>query len=131
MKLVSIPKAVMLKVALVGKDGNTTGMGDRRYSFGSFLHEALDNYTPLGNGYKMGKLSREIHEAVDQIDGKKTFEFENDHYATIVDALKDYQMPPAYNREVTVYHEAIISATDKKKDKPKRQSKAGKEPDGK
>jgi len=118
MKVVKIPKTVELEVKVLKPDGSTP-IEMKPYLFATFLHEALDAHPPLGKGYKMGKLSDEIHEAVDRIGGKKTFKFENHHHKVISEALENFDFPPKYNRRVTTYHEAITNATDEKKPNPK------------
>ncbi len=122
MKVVTIPKVVKLEVKVLKRDG-TSPIEATPYLFPTFLHEALDAHKPLGKGYEAGKLSKEIHEAVDRIGGKKTFKFENDHHKVISEALKAFNFPPKYNREVTGYYEAIRDAVDEKKPNPKPKSK--------
>ena len=118
MKVVTIPKTVKLEVKVLKPDGSTP-IEDKPYLFATFLHEALDAHPPLGKGYEMGKLSSEIHEAVDRIELRRAFKFENDHHKVISEALKNFDFPPKYNRKVTSYYEAIAKATDEKKPNPK------------
>ena len=122
MKVVIVPKVVKLEVKVLKPDGSTP-IEERPYLFATFLHEALDAHKPLGKGYVMGKLSRDIHEAVDRMGGSKAFKFENDHHKVISEALKNFDFPPKYNRRVTTYHEAITSATDEKKPNPEKKGK--------
>ena len=124
MKVVTIPKEVKLEVR-VSKPGGGLVIEKVTYPFPKFLHEALDAYKPLGKGYEAGKLSKAVHEAVDEIKKKAKHGFENDHHKTISDALKvPFEVAPMYNREVTEYYEAIFNAKDEKKPNPKPKPKS-------
>lgn len=127
MKIVTIPKEVKLDVQVKDSSG-AVSTREKPYPFTRFLHEALDEYKPLGKGYEGGKLSKAVHEAVDEIKKQKKVSFENEHWKTINDALKvPFEVASKYNRFVTHYYEAIIDAKDEKKPKPKKGKNKGKD----
>ena len=102
MKIVTIPKEVKVDVKVSRPEGGIF-IEKVVYPFYKFLHEALDAYKPLGKGYEAGKLSKAVHEAVDEIKKKAKYGFENEHWKTINDALKvPFEVFPIYKCSVSL-----------------------------
>ena len=94
-------------------------------SFQEFVEASLDQYEPLGTGYKMAKRGRAISEAIDVMDETKesdnyVLRLEDEDFDIVKNAVNKAKFRPAANRRMVNFYEAVETAQEVKTGKQEK-----------
>ena len=83
-------------------------------TFKEFLEASLDQYEPLGKGYKMAQRGMIIGSHIEQMNGDKMLKLEDEDFDILKKAVDNATFRPAANRRMVPFYEAVKKAQEVK-----------------